>query len=249
MRSHRGSRRFTAPVVVVSTLFVLALTAQPASAVSLEFEEVRPQVGFEPNAVQVGDVDGDGVADLVLRGDPAGGVSVARGNGDGTFAAPFTSPPVTWSDGTVGFAILAVGDVNADGRTDVAVALSEVAVFLGRADGTLAEQRIVTSAAAGDIVMADLNGDGNGDLVMTAAGGVSVALSSGDGTFGEPTGFAANRVPGHVAVADIDEDGHLDVVVANDPRTDARKTVSVLLGNGDGTLSEPLAVPDRKSVV
>jgi hypothetical protein len=116
---------------------------------------------------------------------------VARGNGGGTFWAPFISPPVTWSDGRVGVAILAVGDVNADGRADVAVALSGVAVFLGRADGTLAAQRIVTSAAPGDIVIADLNGNGNGDLVLTTSGGVRCCSATAMARFAAPVAFPA----------------------------------------------------------
>jgi PKD repeat protein len=263
MRSNRGSRRCTAPVVVMSTLFALAVTAQPASATSLAFTEHRPALGFEPFDLRAGDVDGDGIKDLVLGEGGTGGVAVARGNGDGTFGEPFISPPVTWSNGRIGFAELAVGDVNADGRADVAVGPariwlnSEVQVLLGRADGTLAAARTFTTSETGtpdDIAIAALDGDGNSDLVMPTNGGssdssiqpgttVSVLLSNGDGTFGAPAEFAANRASRHVAVADVDEDGHLDVVVANDPRTAVRKTVSVLPGNGDGTLSEPRAVP------
>jgi hypothetical protein len=253
--SSRHSKRFAAPAVVLATLFVLAVAAQPASATSLAFTEHRPTLGFEPNLVEAEDVDGDGIADLVLRGDGAGGVSVARGNGDGTFGAPFVSPPVTWRDGRIGFARLALGDVNADGRADVAVGtggwngVNEVQVLLGRADGTLAAARSFTPSAAGPppeaIAIGDLNGDGNSDLVMPLWRGTTVAvlLSDGNGGFGAPAEFAANRDSRHVAVADVDEDGRLDVVVANDPRTAVRKTVSVLPGNGDGTLSEPQAVP------
>jgi FG-GAP-like repeat len=263
MRSNRHPRRFTAPAVVVATLVVLAVTAQPASATSLAFTQHRPALGFQPSDVRPGDVDGDGVTDLVLGGDPGGGVSVARGNGDGTFKAPFISPPVTWSNGKIGFAELAVGDVNADGRADVAVGPariwlnSEVQVLLGRADGTLAAARTFPSSAKGtpdDIAIADLNRDGNGDLVMPVNGGsngvwivagttVSVLLSNGDGTFRAPVEFPAGRAPTQAAVADFNGDGKRDVVVTNNLNSSEPDTVSVLLGNGDGTLAAPLATP------
>jgi hypothetical protein len=189
---------------------------------------------------------------------------VARGNGDGTFGAPFISPPVTWSNGKIGFAELAVGDVNADGRADVAVGPariwlnSEVQVLLGRADGTLSAARTFTTSQKGtpdDIAIADLNRDGNGDLVMPVNGGsngfwivdgttVSVLLSNGDGTFGAPVEFPSGRAPVVAAVADFNGDGKRDVVVTNGLNTGQEPdTVSVLLGNGDGMLAAPLATP------
>src|ERR671918_113741 len=93
IRAHGASRRFTAPLVAVATLVVVAVTAQPASAISLTFAQQRPALGFEPFDVRPGDVDGDGIVDLVLGNGGTGGVAVARGNGDGTFGKPFIGPP------------------------------------------------------------------------------------------------------------------------------------------------------------
>jgi hypothetical protein len=133
-----------------------------------------------------------------------------------------------------------------------------VQVLLGRADGTLAPARAFTSSAKGnadDIEIADLNSDGNGDLVMPVNGGnqggwigpgttVSVLLSNGDGTFEAPREFPAGLGPTRAAVADFNGDGKRDVVVTNWlNRLDEVDTVSVLLGNGDGTLAAPLATP------
>jgi hypothetical protein len=143
MRSSRYAKRVLTSAIVLATLVAPAVTAQPASATSLSFVQHRPTLGFDPFVVQTGDVDGDGTVDLVLTGGGGGGISVARGNGDGTFRSPFISPPVTWSDGRVGGTRPAVGDINADGRADVVVGLgawngiNEVAVLLGRSDGSL----------------------------------------------------------------------------------------------------------------
>jgi FG-GAP-like repeat/Bacterial Ig-like domain (group 3) len=172
---------------------------------------------------------------------------------------------VTWSNGTRGFAQLAVGDVNGDGRADVAVGpsrvdlISEVQVLLGLADGSLTRARTFTTSAKGnadDIEIADLNRDGNGDLVMPVNGGdvggfigggttVSVLLSNGDGTFRAPAEFAAGRpAVAEAAVADFNGDGKLDVVVTNHINSFGEAdTVSVLLGNGDGTLAAPRSTP------
>jgi hypothetical protein len=244
------------PLALLATLVALAVAAETASATSLAFVQHRPALGFEPFDVRAGDIDGDGIQDLVLRGGGGGNVSVARGNGDGTFRAPFVSPPVTWSDGRVGFGTLAVGDVNADARADVVVGtggwngINEVAVLLGRSDGSLGPQaRFATSklGAPSDIAIGDLNGDGNGDLVLPirlpelSESTVSVLLGDGRGGFGRPAGYPAGFQPTRVGLADFNVDGNLDVVVTNtfsDP-----ESISVLLGNGDGTLTAPRPTP------
>lgn len=257
MRSSRRSTRFIAPAVVLATLVALTVTAQPAFGTSLVFEQHPPALGFEPQDVRPGDVDGDEIVDLVLRGGGGGGVSVARGNGNGTFGAPFVSSPVTWSDGRIGFNRLAVGDINADGRADVVVGLgawngiNEVAVLLGRSDGSLAPQKRFTSSNTGapdDLAIDDLNGDGIGDLAMPigttdglSGSTVSVLLGNGRGGFGPPAEFPAGDRPTRVAIADFNVDGKLDVAVTNNFLDPDR--ISVLIGNGDGTLRAPLTTP------
>jgi hypothetical protein len=66
---------------------------------------------------------------------------------------------------------------------------------------------------------------------------VSVLLGNGDGTFQAARSFAAGFGPDSVAVGDFNGDGHLDLAVANygNPLHGDPSSVSVLLGNGDGT--------------
>lgn len=87
----------------------------------------------------------------------------------------------------------------------------------------------------------DFNGDGKPDLAVAnyAANTVSILLGNGDGTFGSPTAYSAGDYPYGIAVADVNGDGHLDIVCANlnlDHLT-LGGTVSVFLGNGDGTFA------------
>jgi hypothetical protein len=86
------------------------------------------------------------------------------------------------------------------------------------------------------VAVADLNGDGRPDLVVTnfKSNTVSVLLGNGDGTFAAAHNFAVGDEPSKGAVlADLNGDGRPDLAVANF----GSNTVSVLLGNGDGTFA------------
>ena len=89
--------------------------------------------GLSPDSVAIGDVNGDGIPDLVVTGG-AIGVSVLLGNGNGTFQAQQTFPTGNGPDS------VALGNLNGDGKLDIAVANSTsdtVSVLLGNGNGTL----------------------------------------------------------------------------------------------------------------
>jgi hypothetical protein len=91
--------------------------------------------------------------------------------------------------------------------------------------------------AASALATADLNGDGNGDLVVvdkdynTSSAYISVIIGNGDGTFKSAVNYP---IGGNMSVAavidDVNNDGKLDIVAVSD-----NQQLSVLLGNGDGT--------------
>jgi Bacterial Ig-like domain (group 3)/FG-GAP-like repeat len=93
-------------------------------------------------------------------------------------------------------------------------------------------------AAAGVLTAADLNGDGNGDLVVTNStlttnGSVSVLLGNPDGTFKTAVSYPTAGAGAIAAVIDdVNGDGKLDIVSVSDTQQ-----ISVLLGNGDGTFA------------
>jgi hypothetical protein len=209
--------------------------------------EELPPAGIGPFCVAVGDFNGDGIPDLAVAdwgqiyiGNP-GKLWILLGNGDGTFQAP-----QGYSTG-ITTAHVAVGDFNGDGILDVVVANSGeyltgqgggVAVLLGNGDGTF--QAPVNYAAGSypfSVAVADLNGDGIPDLVVTnsVSQDVSVLLGNGDGTFraaiNHPVGpYSESGNPGlAVAVMDFNGDGKPDLAVA------FGGGVRLLFGNGDGT--------------
>lgn len=208
-----------------------------------------------PTIVRTGDFNNDGKVDLAV-GNFTGGanVSILLGNGDGTFGAPhnFTS-----NADAVQF--ITVADLNGDSKVDVAIVSSlnhNADVLLGNGDGTLqTAQGWDVGQGPTFIGSGDFNGDHKTDLVVAnsvgdeplATGALSVLLNnSTKPTFqagrnylvGTGSCFNSCSTPA-VASADLNRDGQADIVTANNQNN----SVSVLLGNPDGTFKPKVDYP------
>jgi hypothetical protein len=194
---------------------------------------------FEPTSVVVGDFNGDGKQDLaVLSANGIGSVNIYLGNGDGTFGTPTNIAVAT---ATSGSRLLAVGDFNGDGIQDLVATnatQNNVAVLLGKGDGTfkpavayaLGNVNDTRGQAPWNVVVGDLDGDGNLDLAVASdvAGSISILLGNGDGTFKAVTYVATGATQvGSVAVADFNHDGKLDLATTSAPDN----TIYILLNN------------------
>jgi len=177
-----------------------------------------------PDSLVAGDFNHDGASDLAATNWASSSLSVFLNQGNGTFAAQ-----VTYATGTLTGLYpgsgdhptsVAVGDLDGDGSSDLAVANSAsgtVSVFVNTGNGTFRPQVMYpVGEGPSAVAVTDLDGDGHPDLALANSGGtVGVLLNLGDGTFAPQQTWATGINPQSLAVGDLNRDGHPDLVVAN----------------------------------
>ncbi len=225
--------RFTAlRLCSTAFLFLFALSSLNATSIFGHVKLYKSGVTLE-SAIAVGDVNGDGIPDLLTVGEPYdysfGEIGVLLGTGKGKFGPA----AMYYTGGTYPISI-ALGDVNGDGKLDLLIANYEnIGVLLGNGNGTF-QQAQTFGLGANAVALADVNGDGKLDLLVATDTNNEVRLGNGDGTFQEARNFGMGGYA--IAVTDVNGDGKLDMLLVG-------SGVGVLLGNGDGTFQPPQGYP------
>jgi flagellin len=198
------------------------------------------------NATEVGDVNGDGILDIVNFGTAGGSakISVLTGKGDGTFLTAVSQ------GGFSGFASFAGGklsDLNNDGKLDIVANNTLIySVSLGTGNGSFTRAGTFGDYEVEDMALGDLNGDGITDLVGVgyyAAGNTrttSVFLGRGDGSFLNSTpyfsaGASVFQYNSSVKLGDLNGDGILDLAVAGTGGDSYDQFFEVRFGASNGT--------------
>ena len=216
-------------------------TSSSSSTTPTTFPTTNFPVGTTPSFVTNAITrTGSTSTDLIVANSGDNDVGVLLGNGDGTFGTQTTFPTGTdpvW---------IATGNLNSAGGTDTNLDLAvanqgsnNISILLGNGDGTFTPGTAVTTGNSPVSVVAanfrDTLVGSTLDLAVANQGDNSISIFSGngDGTFAAPrllqlpSGFQ----PAALAAADFNKDGHIDLAVADE----GNNTVSIFLGNGDGT--------------
>jgi len=207
---------------------------------------VKFPIGSRPEAVAIGDVNGDGRNDVVLTSsfyfDPINDfrlhVFLQNSNGE-------LDPPVKYdTGGSYGNrpVSVAIGDVNNDGRADVVVgnAGSNIAVFLQNASGGLDPAVIYPTTNSYLVKVVDVNDDGLLDIVGHGGGSVEVFFQNGSGSLDTPVKYeVGTQFPHGLEVADVNHDGLKDIIVMSEQQV-FYPGIGVLYQNPNGTFAPPV---------
>jgi FG-GAP-like repeat len=204
-----------------------------------------------PQNIAMGDLNGDGIADLIVNDGNTSNISLLLGNRNGTFQ------PLKLINAGGKFPFdVAIADLNGDGKNDVAITtISGVFILLGDGKGNLGAPRFFAAGTnPGHIVLADFNGDHKLDLAVTNIGSndVSILLGKGDGTFAAAESVPVGMGPLGIAVGDFNHDGKPDLAVVNTGIVSGNNkgphgnTLAILLGNGKGGFRPASFIPVEK---
>ena len=231
--------------------------ADPTSAAILEFRgqgngtfaaPVSHSVGVDPVGIAVGDINRDGIPDMITANQGVdgpgnfGNLSVLLGTADGNFSAGATIEP------SLKVRSVVLADVDADGILDVVTGngvSDAVSVLPGIGDGSFGTRvTMATGFNANGVAVADLNRDGLPEIATANQGFIgqvtphdvsilkNLSVKPSAGTVQRSATSATGANPSSVASSDIDRDGILDLIVANRDSND----LSVLKGTRDAAV-------------
>jgi hypothetical protein len=197
---------------------------------------------FGPLSVSLGDVDRDGDLDIAAHFLYEGSTIIVRNDGGGSYVV--TSSYATGSE----VRVVKLVDLNHDNHPDM-VHLDgfsySISVRMNNGDGTFGAASYNYAFEPSSLAVADFNGDGHRDLIVTPNlpvddGKLAVLLGNGDGTFATAVNYP-NIGGVRIAFADMDGDGDNDLLAHNG-------TMRINVNNGNGTYSPPGLPPAYTTV-
>ncbi|CAF0742600.1 unnamed protein product [Adineta steineri] len=233
---------FTSLSMMNAILTVYYTSAKPPSKVCtfILTSDAKSSIGADshPYSVAVADLNNDGLLDIVVPNSGINKIGVFLRQANNTFA-----DQMTFSTGDYSMPhSLAIADINNDQRQDIIVAnfgTNNVGVFLGRPNGTFGSQTTFSTGSSRPrwVIIADFNNDTQPDIAVVNHGSnnIGILLGDGKGNFANQITFSTgfDSIPYSIAIADLNNDGKLDIAVANY----GTNNVGVLLNYGNGTFA------------
>jgi hypothetical protein len=220
-----------------NTVSVCLNTTTPGSSPPIFATKVDFATGANPDAIVLGDLNGDGRPDVAVANNSSNTVSVLLDSTSPGASAPTLAARVDFPTGGAPESI-AIADFNGDGKPDLAIANQSSSsssvlqnLTVPGASPSFAA-RFDVNAGTGSVSVAaqDLNGDGKADLIVANFNSNTVSVSLNATPWGRLLGFATatNFATGNdahfIAVHDLNGDGRPDMVIVNA----AASTLSVL---------------------
>ena len=211
------------------------------------------EVGVEPGQIIAADYNGDGHLDLAIQtfgfGGNVGAVNLAVGDGKGNLIPTFND---ILPEGSAPYGTIAGGSFNGNGKPGVAAYVQGGQILPAYNDGNASFTLAPVLNLAGQnspsyLCAGDFNGDGYSDFAVLDGNEVDIYLNKHDGTYSGPTTYKTGLNPVFILARDLNYDGKLDLITANNGSND----VSVLLGKGNGTfgLAKEYAAGFKPNVV
>ncbi|CAF1034096.1 unnamed protein product [Adineta steineri] len=197
--------------------------------------------GSNPSSIAVGDFNKDGIQDIAISNSGTGNIAIFQGYRDGSFVNIISfSKDVNFQP-----QFIRVADFNNDTYLDIVAANSingEINIFIGQDNWNFSlktTHSIGLNSFSCSIAISDFDNDNILDIITTNNGTNSITILTSYTIYPNTTQTAystgENSVPGNIAVADINQDGYLDIVVTNTNSS----SIGIFINNGNGTFNDP----------
>ncbi|CAF4689058.1 unnamed protein product, partial [Rotaria sp. Silwood2] len=199
----------------------------------------------QPYSVTVGNFNNDSYVDIAIVNSGSDNLDVLFNSGNGTFPTQITYPIGT----DLYPQYVLAGDINKDNHLDIVTVNSKgssISVFMGHGNGTFDIPRVYSSGEDSyplAVAINDFNNDNRSDLIIADPGtdSIGILLGYGNGSFATIIKYSTgkNSNPVAIVLTDINNDGRIDIIVANS----ATKNIGILLGHGNLTFDTIITCP------
>ncbi|HEY7912573.1 MAG TPA: VCBS repeat-containing protein [Blastocatellia bacterium] len=235
----RASRVMIAALLVSAVIFLAVPGPMGAQAeLQSSYANASFAAGTNPSAAKIGDLDGDRLNDIAVV-NLQGSLQLFFNNGAGSFER--VSLPGLWPSSSYTLD-LEIGDLNGDGRNDLAVAFSTqtgaISVLINQGNRAFAApvNYNVCSSSSG-VAVGDLDKDGDNDLAdVNQCFKSGILLNNGQGSFTYNGSYGNGYGSKSIALADFNGDGFKDIAYVNN----GLGNVTVLFNNRNGTFAAPI---------